>query len=124
MSVNVGGHVVSYSDEIRKLIYQINPDNLPCVYKQMLENNATNTLRHFDEKQEDDTNTWIHLEEKQEDDKLSIKKQKDSGNVKSTWNDAGHKITRSASADIYDKSYHSKQVYYPMYDTIYCLTSI
>ena len=124
MSVNVGGHVVSYSDEIRKLIYQINPDNLPCVYKQMLENNAINTLRHVDEKQEDDTNTWIHLEEKQEDDKLSIKKQKDSGNVKSTWNDAGHKITRSASADIYDKSYHSKQVYYPMYDTIYCLTSI
>jgi hypothetical protein len=86
----------------------------------MLENNAINTLRHVDEKQEDDTNTWIHLEEKQEDDKLSIKKQKDSGNVKSTWNDAGHKITRSASADIYDKSYHSKQVYYPMYDTIYC----
>jgi hypothetical protein len=113
MSVNVGGHVVSYSDEIRKLIYQINPDNLPCVYKQMLENNATNTLRHFDEKQVDNTNTWIHLEEKQEDDKLSIKKQKDSGNVKSTWNDSGHKINRSASADIYDKAYHSKQVSLP-----------
>lgn len=101
MSVNVRGHVVRYSDEFRKVIYQINPDHVPCVYKKLLENNAINTLRHF--------------EENQEDDKLLIKKQKDCGNVKSTWNDAGHKVTRCASADIYDKSDHSKQVCYRIY---------
>lgn len=54
MSVWVGSHGVRYSAEFRNIIYEINPVYLPCVYKEMFENNATNTMRENEDIHEDE----------------------------------------------------------------------
>ncbi|VDI06263.1 Hypothetical predicted protein [Mytilus galloprovincialis] len=92
MSVWVGSHGVRYSAEFRNIIYEINPVYLPCVYKEMFENNATNTMR-----ENEDTN---------EDAKTLIK---EATNVKTTEKENVQK-NRCSSAVLYQEpSENSKQ---------------
>lgn len=62
MSVWVGSPKGRYTEEFRRLIYEINPTYLPCVYKEMFETNATNTLRDLEGNEEDseDQDIIIH----------------------------------------------------------------
>ncbi|XP_033752753.1 uncharacterized protein LOC117336359 [Pecten maximus] len=63
-----GAHGVRYTEDFRKVVYKINPNDLSCGYKKLFEASATSTLRGMEpdmenekvvtKKMKDETNTW------------------------------------------------------------------